>query len=71
MDQHESNISKSIDLNIIGTANLVKVCQKYKIKIIYFYKLRIRVFKRKLQRNRWSQPINNYGLSKMGGEASS
>ena len=36
MDQHESNISKSIDLNIIGTANLVKVCQKYKIKIIYF-----------------------------------
>ena len=33
---YESNISKSIDLNIIGTANLVKICQKFKIKIIYF-----------------------------------
>jgi dTDP-4-dehydrorhamnose reductase len=28
--------NKSIDLNIIGTSNLVKVCNKFKIKIIYF-----------------------------------
>ena len=27
---------KSIDLNIIGTANVVKICEKYKIKLIYF-----------------------------------
>ena len=36
MTIHEQNISKSIDLNIIGTANMVKVCEKYNVKIIYF-----------------------------------
>ena len=36
MNIHEKNISKSIDLNIIGTANLTKICQKFKIKLIYF-----------------------------------
>ena len=36
MKIHEKNISKSIDLNIIGTANVVKVCEKYKVKLIYF-----------------------------------
>ena len=36
MDIHEKNINKSISLNIIGTANLVNACSKYKIKIIYF-----------------------------------
>ena len=29
MQQHETNIAKSIDLNIIGTANIVKSCKKY------------------------------------------
>ena len=28
MKIHENNISKSIDLNIIGTANIVKICSK-------------------------------------------
>ena len=36
MKTHEKNIKKSIDLNIIGTANMVKACQKYNVKIIYF-----------------------------------
>jgi dTDP-4-dehydrorhamnose reductase len=36
MNIHEQNISKSIDLNIIGTANLVKACEKFNIKLIYF-----------------------------------
>ena len=36
MDIHEKNISKSIDLNIIGTANITKVCEKNQIKLIYF-----------------------------------
>ena len=36
MSIHETEINKSIDLNIIGTANLVKVCVKEKIKIIFF-----------------------------------
>ena len=36
MDIHQKNIEKSINLNIIGTANVVKVCRKKNIKIIYF-----------------------------------
>ena len=36
MNIHDKKISKSIDLNIIGTANVVKICEKYKIKLIYF-----------------------------------
>jgi len=36
MKIHEKNIIKSIDLNIIGTANVVKICQQFKIKLIYF-----------------------------------
>ena len=35
MSVHNKDIKKSIDLNIIGTANIVKVCEKLKIKLIY------------------------------------
>ena len=28
---HNDNISKSIDINIIGTCNLVKICEKFNI----------------------------------------
>ena len=71
MNQHESNISKSIDLNIIGTANLVKICQKFKIKIIYFSTNYVyECTKGNYKETDGIKPINNYGLSKMGGEAS-
>ncbi len=71
MEIHDKKISKSIDLNIVGTANVVKVCEKYKIKLIYFstnyvypghkgrYKETDAVF-----------PINSYAWSKLGGESS-
>ena len=36
MDIHDKNINKSIDLNIIGTANIVKICSFLDIKLIYF-----------------------------------
>ena len=36
MIEHEKNIAKSIHLNIIGTANLVAICSKLRIKLIYF-----------------------------------
>ena len=32
MNVHENNISKSIDLNIIGTANITKMCRKFNVK---------------------------------------
>ena len=34
MNLHEKNISKSIDLNIIGTCNLVNEASKFGIKLI-------------------------------------
>ena len=55
MSVHEKQISKSIDTNIIGTCNLVKVCKKYSIKLVYICHLitSTRV-KRKLFGNRSS-----------------
>ena len=35
MSIHDKNISESIDLNIIGTANIVKICKKFNIKLIF------------------------------------
>ena len=71
MFQHEKNISKSIDLNIVGTANLVKTCIKYNVKIIYFSTNYVyKCTKGNYKESDGINPINNYGLSKMGGEAS-
>jgi len=69
MDIHDKKISKSIDLNIIGTANMVKVCSDLKIKLIYFstgyvYPGKIGNY----NENDPVLPINNYAWSKLGGE---
>ena len=69
MDIHEKNIIKSIDLNIIGTANLVKVCKLYKIKLIYFSTGYVYEGKKgNYKETDGVKPFNNYGLSKLGGE---
>ncbi len=69
MKIHEKNISKSIDLNIIGTANIVKVCKKYNIKLIYFSTGYVYEGKKgNYSENDPVKPFNNYGLSKLGGE---
>jgi len=69
MSIHEKNISKSIDLNIIGTANIVKLCEKYKIKLIYFSTGYVYEGKRgNYLETDPVKPFNNYGLSKLGGE---
>ena len=69
MSIHETNISKSIDLNIIGTANIVKLCEKYKIKLIYFSTGYVYEGKRgNYLETDPVKPFNNYGLSKLGGE---
>ena len=36
MNVHERNIELSINLNIVGTANITKACEKLNIKLIYF-----------------------------------
>jgi len=71
MDIHEKKISKSIDLNIIGTANIVKMCEKYKIKLIYFSTAYVyEGTKGNYKETDPVKPFNNYALSKLGGECS-
>ena len=71
MSIHENNISKSIDLNIIGTANIVKVCKKNNIKLIYISTNYVYPGdKGNYKENSPLKPFNNYAWSKLGGEAS-
>ena len=71
MKIHEVNISKSIDLNIIGTANMVKACEKYNVKIVYFSTGYVYEGKKgNYSEKDPVKPFNNYGLSKLGGESS-
>ena len=66
---HEKNILKSIDLNIIGTSNITKVCKKHNIKLVYFSTGYVYEGKRgNYSENDPVKPFNNYGLSKLGGE---
>ena len=69
MQSHEKNISKSIDLNIIGTANVTKVCEKNNIKLVYFSTGYVyEGTKGNYSETDPVKPFNNYGLSKLGGE---
>ena len=69
MIEHEKNINKSINLNIIGTSNMVRVCSELKIKLIYFstsyvYPGTVGNYKETDALLPW----NNYAWSKLGGE---
>tara|TARA_B100001123_G_scaffold187901_1_gene214812 strand:- start:21 stop:737 length:717 start_codon:yes stop_codon:yes gene_type:complete len=69
MIQHDSNITKSINLNIIGTANLVNICHDLKIKFIYFSTSYVYPgIKGNYKENDPLLPWNNYAWSKLGGE---
>ena len=69
MIQHDKNISKSINLNIIGTANLVNICSELKIKLIYFSTSYVYPGKKGTYKEHDTLlPWNNYAWSKLGGE---
>ena len=69
MSIHDKNINKSIDLNIIGTANLVKVCSDLRIKLIYFSTSYVYPGRKgNYRENDAVLPWNNYAWSKLGGE---
>ena len=71
MDIHNREIEKSIDLNIIGTANVTKVCSKKNIKLIYFSTNYVYPgTKGNYTETDPLLPVNNYAWSKLGGEAS-
>ena len=71
MKVHNQNIEKSIDLNIIGTANVTKACSDLNIKLIYFSTNYVYPG----TKGNYSEidpllPVNNYAWSKLGGECS-
>jgi len=70
MSIHDNDIIKSINLNIIGTCNLVKECAKSNIKIIYLSTSY--VYPGVTGNYKELDPLkpwNNYGWSKLGGES--
>ena len=76
MDVNDRNPVMSLDTNIVGTANVAKVCSKYGIKFIYISTDFV-YDAEKAYRGKWSdavneeskvKPSNNYGWSKLGGE---
>lgn len=70
MSVHNKNIQKSIDLNIIGTANLVKTCSEKNIKIIFFSTNYVYPGKKgNYKEHDALLPWNNYGWSKLGAES--
>ncbi|MDC0060902.1 sugar nucleotide-binding protein [Candidatus Pelagibacter sp.] len=71
MSIHEEDINKSIELNIVGTANVTKVCSELDIKLIYFSTNYVYPgIKGNYSENDNLLPVNNYAWSKLGGECS-
>ena len=71
MKMHKKFLKKSIDLNIIGTANITKVCSDFNIKLIYFSTSYVYPgTKGNYKENDPLLPKNNYSWSKLGGESS-
>ena len=70
MNIHDKEIEKSIDLNIIGTSNITKLCSLLKIKLIYFSTNYVYPgVKGNYSEKDALLPVNNYAWSKLGGES--
>ena len=71
MKIHDKDIVQSIDKNIIGTANVTKICSEYNIKLIYMSTCYVYPgIKGNYGEESPLLPINNYAWSKLGGESS-
>ena len=71
MEMHEKFIKKSIDLNIIGTANITKACSEFGVKLVYFSTSYVYPgTKGNYKEDSALLPKNNYSWSKLGGESS-
>ena len=70
MEIHKKLIKKSIDLNIIGTANITKACSDLGVKLIYFSTSYVYPgTKGNYKEDNPLLPKNNYSWSKLGGES--
>ena len=71
MSIHDTNIKKSIELNIIGTSNVVIACSMFKLKLIYFSTGYVYPgLKGNYKEHDAVNPFNKYAWSKLGGESS-
>jgi dTDP-4-dehydrorhamnose reductase len=68
MDVNDRNPIMSMDTNVVGTANVAKVCSKYGIKFIYISTDFVYGDSSLVDENSEVKPSNNYGWSKLGGE---
>ena len=69
MNIHDQDIITSINLNIVGTCNIVKEASKSGIKVIYLSTSYVYPGKRGNYKEEDSlKPWNNYSWSKLGGE---
>ena len=71
MKLHQQDITKSINLNIIGTGNVTIICSILNIKMIYFSTNYVYPgTKGNYSEGDPINPVNNYAWSKLGGECS-
>ena len=68
MDLNDRNPIMSLSTNIVGTANVAKICHKYGIKFIYISTDFVYNSKDKVNEESGLKPSNKYGWSKLGGE---
>jgi len=71
MSLHDEKPDLSIDVNIIGTANITKACIKHNKKLIYISTDYVYegIFGNYTE-EKGTKPFNKYGWSKLGGECS-
>ena len=67
MKIHEDDIIKSIDLNIVGTCNVVKACSLFNVKLVYFSTCYVYPGKKGNYKEIFDPlfPANNYAWSKI------
>lgn len=68
MEVNDRNPIMSMDTNIVGTANVARICSKYGIKFIYISTDFVYGDSNLVDEESEVKPSNNYGWSKLGGE---
>ena len=68
MEVNDRNPIMSMDTNIVGTANVARICNKYGIKFIYISTDFVYGDSNLVDEESEVKPSNNYGWSKLGGE---